>query len=658
MALIRDDFLKRTMEGIDRQRSAKRSEDERRRKEEEDRAEQIEKENEHKRNKKKASRRQVAKAASNQVKADALRFLHPNVALSRGYTGDRDLSTLYRGESDKLLYQLKNLMQFRQLGQLKMTRLFTDGTVITAWSIFGQDFVNIDVSRMIPIGELTYGIAGECTVTFIDLPVSVQPMRYPGQIKAEEIEGIDYIKTYYSYDISRCSDCNDQSEFTFEFTFDEPPGIQFFEGNILITPPILPDPENHCIVSLDGGCRGEVIDQGEDANGKYIRWKVYTEGQYNRSGLAGVRVTASVKDQAGTVKCSVQLVVMVDCCLRSDLLKPEIYWEFYGEDCIAYGGTLLCKVPSLISLGLFSWYASGESGWAARYYALPEVGGCPPYEWTISGPGSLYKQHDIWSRMVTYLRPLGGEINGDVTISVTDRCGRSDSFRASCCEFATPLTIGYTSLSMSCSGNQTLTANGGCAPYSWGLSGGGTLEPGGSGNNQAIYTAPATNPNCTSNPTITLIDNCGSSSSIKLAVSCYTAGGVIRKCDFLPCSHECIFAGGACHYHGTYGVWRYDCLGVLDYSTFLCYSNIQVGSFSCSDCAGTGWGCAGTWPQCGTGLANCPGSGCAGGDYPCFAGNILCANPYQACGTIADLRTTAQKEGGCCPINPLTGLPY
>jgi len=51
----------------------------------------------------------------------------------------------YRGEATKLLWQLKNGMKFNDIRQGGMTRYFEDGTVITARSVFGQDFLSINV---------------------------------------------------------------------------------------------------------------------------------------------------------------------------------------------------------------------------------------------------------------------------------------------------------------------------------------------------------------------------------------------------------------------------------------------------------------------------------------------------------------------------------
>lgn len=113
----------------------------------------------------------------------------------------------------------------------------------------------------------------------------------------------------------------------------------------------------------------------------------------------------------------------------------------------------------------------------------------------------------------------------------------------------TPLTINYPGPNPIRSGSspQNLSASGGCPPYTWRLSGGGTLTPSGE---SAIYVAPASNANCMDNPTITLTDGCRNAATLQLAVSTgtYLAYG---KLDFVDCG------GGG----GQVEVYYYDCMG-------------------------------------------------------------------------------------------------
>lgn len=576
-------------------------------------------------------------------------YQYPSVTLSRRYTGDRDLSTLYRGESDKLLYQLKNLMQFRQLGQLKMTRLFTDGTVITAWSIFGQDFVNVDVSRTIPV-DITEPVVpetpGQCTITFVNLPSYVQPMRYPGVIMAGEVEGVDYHKTYYTIDTSNCPTCRDIVwEFLFRY-LQSSPLVPLPEPPLPISTriewPIEPlhrhdydangllldhDGTDHTVYSLEPSAWGEIIKRGTDDGGTYIIWKAYTEakgGIISRTGLGIMRLIARIKDGADLEMCAQNARIEVDCCLKDDVYRPlEMHWTkcTLSAWCPAPDVTFLSE---LIKFQYWSWIemplkAAGDS--------------CIPYEWTLSGMGEIVP---TWGdkKTVLYKVPTWQFTSRDcreqLSISVDDRCGTSDSvlFKSCCDSDPAPLSMGYTSLLMSCSGKQTLTANGGCGPYDWSLSGGGTLVPSSLGSGTAIYTAPATNANCANNPTIQVTDCCGATAEIKLAVNCYIGGTALRYC--FDEVYTCIINAPACDPFTS----DHRVISRYEWSTYSCDGVLISWDESNVD------GCCQNF--------ECP-SGCH--FVYCPPGTT---QPYG----VKDLRTQAMKNGGCCPINPITGLPY
>ncbi len=203
---------------------------------------------------------------------------------------------------------------------------------------------------------------------------------------------------------------------------------------------------------------------------------------------------------------------------------------------------------------------------------------------------------------------------------------------AQCTPTGNPLQINYTSLSMGCNTSQNLSASGGCPPYNWSLSGGGTLTPSGGDNTSATYVAPASNANCTDNPTITLTDCCRNTAGIHLAVNCYVGGNALRNSIRGICG-PCEPAPGGGYHQLTY--WEhyfYNCNGV---ETSHC---CQTGGSS--DC---GLGCYYGW---------------YGNDSNCGSGSCWTnACPYSPCGLI-DLRTQPMKDQGCCPINPLTGLPF
>lgn len=608
------------------------------------------------------------------------RYQFPSNTLSRKHdpTQDAVLISKYEGEARKLLYELKNLMTFRKLGQLKMTRLFNDGTVIAAWSVFGQDFVNIDVSQTITMIE-GIGVQAECVITLIDMPVEVQPMKNPRVIAVGEEQGIDYIKTYYSFEIKNCPECLEpefQLDFRFPTTPVEPPGpghnlltVADYQGVEHYTgdpeDPADDDPENHCVISMDGGCSAEVIERGTDESGNYIIWKAYTESsQHTRSGLGWEKVVVDIVNQKDfQTLCQSEYLVKVDCCIKNTLQDPEIWWECWERaDCstfIMYGSTKLTKVPSNISMVTLRMYASAGGGY---FYAMPSIGGCPEYQWSIAGYGRLIERGRLGISIRYQPEPEGVPDCVDETlITVTDRCGRLDRLHVdSCCQGAAPLQLQYTSLIMYCNQKQTFHAIGGCAPYRWFLSssgGGGTLEVSGSGS-EAIYTSPTTNPNCTFNPTIMLIDCCGVSQTIQLAVSCIGQEGLaLQISDYMDCGCEdATVPGDGCYWHCWWNLGftkchkinlrnrKYYCDGSL-WDECVCNCNY---TWQCCDSS--------AWPYQPAPYMICSNS-CP--SLPTTCTTTQCGGHRAGeCDILYDERTDEMKNLGCCPLNPLTGLPY
>jgi hypothetical protein len=425
--------------------------------------------------------------------------------------------------------------------------------------------------------------------------------------------------------------------------------VPHFMGYDWTVPPTPPNPLKHTIYSF-WGCQAQIIKIGNawsfsDAGGSYFLWKAYTEWSnvgpevvtFSRTGLGYMLMQAFIKNGGINLCESEGTIIKVDCCLKPGEDRPAvIHWE----KCII---SEWCAAPDFDSMSVLAHFQV----WSWILMGLKMSGdGCIPYEWTLSGMGKIVPS---WGdrKFVTYVVPAWEFYERDcratLFIEGKDRCGTSDSiFFKSCCDSGpAPMSIGYTSLLMSCGGSQTLTAGGGCGPYSWSFSGGGTLVPGGSGNSQAIYTAPATNPNCTSNPTITLTDCCGSSANLKLAVNCYTADQALRYCDVLVCM-SCFYTSGGCWAQHTFGRWIYNCSGVLSSSAFW-----PNPTFACQEPM-MYTGCCEGWPNCSDDL-DCSASGMCSG---------LCSNPPQLCKILRDMRTTDMKNEGCCPINPLTGLPY
>ncbi len=220
---------------------------------------------------------------------------------------------------------------------------------------------------------------------------------------------------------------------------------------------------------------------------------------------------------------------------------------------------------------------------------------------------------------------------------------------AQCTPTGNPIEINYVSLLMSCGGSQNLSASGGCPPYNWSLSGGGTLTPGGGDNTSATYIAPASNANCTDNPTIILTDCCRSIAGIQLAVNCYSGNdsalglNTKRSCAGSGCWCKPPYQGGCdqgdstCfQFHRT--DWKCDSTIKVDCDTGDCSlkqpypSYVDVGSFF-------------SWnPVCPPG---------------CYTNQCDCILPYGQCICgLMDGRTAAMKTQGCCPLDPETGLPF
>lgn len=215
------------------------------------------------------------------------RYQFPSAIVSWKISGDQSYAEQFRGEGKVLLYQVKNAMKFNRLSQYRMTKIFTDGTIIEAKSIFGHDEVSIDASRAI-------SVIGRCSVTLINLPTIVAPMQFPGRIMPFEIEGKDYYKTYYTVDKSQCLLCTNELITLGLFTG---LGVQ---GNDAILQVLLTqigkflfiyqnpkkgpnanipgrkyNPNNHGIYGQ--GCYAEILGKRADSRGKYFLWKAYTE---------------------------------------------------------------------------------------------------------------------------------------------------------------------------------------------------------------------------------------------------------------------------------------------------------------------------------------------------------------------------------------------
>jgi hypothetical protein len=432
-----------------------------------------------------------------------------------------------------------------------------------------------------------------------------------------------------------------------------------------LNPPVdKDDPLNHCIYSLWGRGQAEILSYGRDDKGTFILWKVYTEWSnagpmivnFSKTGLGYMLMMAFIKRGDGDILCFANDIVKVDCCLKDAKDRPlTLWWEStpyptcIGQSFMFYGDGAWCEVPERINLSQLFGLAMSP-GYSAIFFVFPELfGTCVPIEWTIEGPGSLSVSKPLgvsaeWS-------PPSDDYVGcdEIKITAKDRCGSTDTVIASCCKQIEDeeIEIQYTSLVMGCNQYQDLNATG-CPPFSWTLSGGGTLSFYDSAHKYAQYHSPATNPNCTSNPTFTVSDCCGKSATLSLAVNCYTGGAALSYGTYQRCGSCWCFNTGCnqgfreCVNYIHYG---YDCNGDQ-----TCTGESHPCDSTCTDPPGQGEQYPYYVP------ATCGQSPFI--SWPPTSCYVGCAPSIGPCNTLVDDRTKAMKTNGCCPLNPITGLPF
>lgn len=493
--------------------------------------------------------------------------------------------------------------------------------------------------------QVEYGTTLYCAVELKDVPVYIKPMVYreDGKIRPWEVEGIDYVKTYYEVtDPGNCVVCPTDFNVCKHGQSDPLRCKPFYYLN-----PDLPsnprDRLNHCIYSLES-CDAEILQIGSDSGGSYIIWKAYTDKQSGYSGLGYMRLMFFRKTPQGKIVCSADAYIKVDCCKKDvEFRRTKIYWTKCPELFETW-----CHIPDDVAFSdlIYFWQMGGWIIMELKVWP-EEDGGCIPFNWDLAGIGEL--EFESWDENKIYAtyKISAADFNkrdchDTLTITATNRCYNSEvRFFKSCCEENKPLSISYTALTMGCGQSQDLTALGGCPPYVWSLSGGGNLQWNPEGNTQfATYQAPSSNPNCSSNPTISVTDCCGATAEVKLAVNCYVVeAAALRNCTQTVGTCECIeWYGGNCVMYQWYGAdfhrWDYDCAGNI-----ILYAELLGDAHSCN-----------------------PGYQCTGGDCILNGGDCSVIGgfscPGQSCNTVRDLRTPEMKAQGCCPLNPLTGLPY
>jgi len=187
------------------------------------------------------------------------------------------------------------------------------------------------------------------------------------------------------------------------------------------------------------------------------------------------------------------------------------------------------------------------------------------------------------------------------------------------------ISIGYTSQQMSCSGPpQTLTAvppaqttkvDLGDLCYTWSVSGGGSLNK--AKGNSVVYTPPATNANCASNPTITLTSKSGATATLKIAVNCSSGSAYWKKFD----CKNCYFLNGETK------------------CSYACSGNPPGNG--CWACSSTKYGCDGAFVLA---QLEAAGSNCDQAHCLTYCNQYCGTTPYTQ-----DIRTAEQKTAGCCP---------
>lgn len=118
-------------------------------------------------------------------------------------------------------------------------------------------------------------------------------------------------------------------------------------------------------------------------------------------------------------------------------------------------------------------------------------GGTSPYTWSVSGGGTINR---TTGSSVVYTAPATG---GSAILTVSDDAGHSavadidiESASTNSINITSTLSVSPTSASLSPSESQTFSASGGKSPYTWRVSGGGSINR--STGSSVVYTAPAT----------------------------------------------------------------------------------------------------------------------------------------------------------------------
>lgn len=194
-------------------------------------------------------------------------------------------------------------------------------------------------------------------------------------------------------------------------------------------------------------------------------------------------------------------------------------------------------------------------------------------------------------------------------------------------------TVHATTPQMQVGASQTLYITGGSEAdtYYWSTTTGSLSALEGT---SVTYTAPSTNANCTSNPTITVTCGGATIGTLTIAVNQVTSSYAAYEFNG-ECEQGCrqVGVGYWCEYYYQYLKTKYTCNGSI-------YSGPTVTTIATSSA-----GCQHiNYPACTNLKANCENT-----SYCIAAGG--CCNTYTH--GFVDLRTSAQKAAGCCPAGLL-----
>lgn len=529
-------------------------------------------------------------------------YQFPSVNVSKKFIGEKELGERYHGEGQKLLYQLKNYMSIRELGQMKMTRVLRDGTVITAGSHFGNDSITINTKLTQQKGY------PHCSITFIDLPEAIPPMANPGEILQADIVNVDYIKTYYTVSVRDCDRCK-KVQLTVCTTDElgDPPPEQPCTPFIFTIPGGTPakesDPTDHCI--LPGSiCQAEIITLGKDAKGKYMLWKAYTEWPPDDlRGLGYMLWGGFIALGKKNLCTAANIVIKVDCCEKYTIPYRTVHTELLDLD---------IQYTSLVM----------QFGESQDFEAL---NGCYPFTWEIiSGGGSIGVDEEDSAKAI-FTAPESNPGCEPSIIRVTDRCDKTKD-----------LTIAVTA-NVSGVAYEVFSWN---SLYQWGgifIGCYGTIydtciSPIISAADAGSGTIIINRYGCTGG----LIGYMQNQNGIRLESPRGESLGIPVKNDIeriINCYETCGSGGnGACN--------------TIPYN------------FECEDFFVNGWG-----PGC-EGILGISEFDANGSQTPerSFV-NYGPGDPYVTRkigynGQALDVRTQEMKDSGCCPINPETGLPF